>query len=185
MVREGILVFLSTYVKRLNELFYWCPVTTTGAQIKEAREVAGLSQEETARRLGVSVQTVSRWERGKPIKPRDLAALKSLFASPDGPEADDDTPGLDKIVPRGTGGGRTHWDQIESFIWEVAKMKDSTEDDARFIRRRASSYIELMFRGAKEGTEDEELSSYLDVNLRKQVEIRIKNRRVAAKGRPK
>lgn len=35
-----------------------------GARVKASREAAGLSQEQLARELGVSVFTVSRWERG-------------------------------------------------------------------------------------------------------------------------
>jgi putative transcriptional regulator len=35
-----------------------------GSPLKKLREQAGLSQEELARRIGVSVKTVSNWERG-------------------------------------------------------------------------------------------------------------------------
>ena len=37
--------------------------TTLGERIKSARITRGLTQEELARILGVSVMTVSRWER--------------------------------------------------------------------------------------------------------------------------
>jgi len=40
--------------------------------IKEARDALGLTQEELARKLDVSVATVSRWETGK-CKPSKLA----------------------------------------------------------------------------------------------------------------
>lgn len=52
---------------------------THGKRIREAREKAGLSQEAAARELGVSTQTVYRWESGDPIKPRDLAAMERLY----------------------------------------------------------------------------------------------------------
>lgn len=39
--------------------------------LRERRETAGLSQEELARRVGVSVFTVSRWELGKHSPPVD------------------------------------------------------------------------------------------------------------------
>jgi DNA-binding transcriptional regulator YiaG len=37
----------------------------TGAEIKALREAAGLSQQDLAERLGVAVETVSRWENGR------------------------------------------------------------------------------------------------------------------------
>ncbi len=41
-------------------------------EIREQRELAGITQEELARRLGVTVSTVSRWENGHHI-PTSLA----------------------------------------------------------------------------------------------------------------
>lgn len=35
-----------------------------GTKVKAAREAAGFTQEQLAREIGVSVFTVSRWERG-------------------------------------------------------------------------------------------------------------------------
>ena len=48
-------------------------------QIKELRKHLGLTQTEFAEKIGVHLQTVSRWERGEMI-PRGLAlkALKQL-----------------------------------------------------------------------------------------------------------
>jgi len=62
--------------------------------IREAREKAGLSQESAARSLGVSSQTVYRWEAGSTVKDRDLAAMERLYKA--------DFSGLYKMVPRGT-----------------------------------------------------------------------------------
>jgi putative transcriptional regulator len=43
--------------------------------IKELRQKLGLSQEALARKLGVSVLTVRRWEKGS-FKPSPLALLR-------------------------------------------------------------------------------------------------------------
>lgn len=48
----------------------------TAGMIKEMRERAGMSQEVFARKLGVSFQTVNRWENKK-RKPRGLS-LRAL-----------------------------------------------------------------------------------------------------------
>ena len=47
-------------------------------KIKQLREELGLTQEQLAHKLGVTVKTVNRWERGK-AKPSSLAA-KALDA---------------------------------------------------------------------------------------------------------
>jgi len=54
--------------------------------IRRARERLGLSQEEFARRLGVSRVTVTRWENGK-RRPSRIAerAVRWTLASKDGP----------------------------------------------------------------------------------------------------
>jgi putative transcriptional regulator len=43
--------------------------------IKEIRNALGISQAEFARRVGVDVGTVSRWERGE-VRPSQLAQQK-------------------------------------------------------------------------------------------------------------
>lgn len=47
---------------------------TSGEDIRRARELAGLTQEEVARRVGVSINTVSNWERDV-SRPRGKEAL--------------------------------------------------------------------------------------------------------------
>lgn len=57
-----------------------------GARVKQARIAAGLSQEQLAREIGVSVFTISRLERGttKSIKVAMLYALtKALGVTPE------------------------------------------------------------------------------------------------------
>jgi transcriptional regulator with XRE-family HTH domain len=54
-----------------------------GRRIKLARDAMKLTQSELAEKMGVDVGTISRWERGFPMKPRDVAALAvALGVSP-------------------------------------------------------------------------------------------------------
>ncbi|MEB3179066.1 MAG: helix-turn-helix transcriptional regulator [Nostocaceae cyanobacterium] len=46
--------------------------------LKKLREEAGLSQEELARRVGVSVTTISRWERGASSPMLTVPQMKAL-----------------------------------------------------------------------------------------------------------
>jgi len=54
-----------------------------GEQIRKLREVLGLSQQELAVKVGVSVSSVHRWESGK-TRPHPLAVekLKALEPAP-------------------------------------------------------------------------------------------------------
>jgi len=47
-----------------------------GERVKKLRQVMGWSQEQMARQIPVSLSTVQRWERGRPI--RSLAASREL-----------------------------------------------------------------------------------------------------------
>ena len=55
----------------------------TNKELKAAREAAGLYQYQVAHQLGISEDTVSRWERGdvKPT-PEDVSALEKLYKAP-------------------------------------------------------------------------------------------------------
>ncbi|WP_102338194.1 helix-turn-helix domain-containing protein [Collinsella provencensis] len=51
-----------------------------GDNIRELRKLSGLSQEAFAGRLGVTKETVCRWERGRcAVKPRILERMQSMF----------------------------------------------------------------------------------------------------------
>lgn len=51
----------------------------TAAEIRRLRKAAKLTQAALAARLGVSLQTVSRWERGEcDVKPLHMAGLRTL-----------------------------------------------------------------------------------------------------------
>lgn len=51
-----------------------------GDNIRELRKLSGLSQESFAARLGVTKETVCRWERGRcAVKPRMLERMGTLF----------------------------------------------------------------------------------------------------------
>ena len=60
-----------------------------GFLVKELRTRLGLSQEKLAARLGVSLPTINRWEKGK-AKP-DILALRAVeqFVQKLGPEHSD------------------------------------------------------------------------------------------------
>jgi len=66
---------------------------SVGERLRDLRRRLGLSQEQLARRLGVSFATVNRWESGRTqISARSLAALAELEATAAdeaGPDADD------------------------------------------------------------------------------------------------
>jgi transcriptional regulator with XRE-family HTH domain len=49
------------------------------SRIREARERAGLSQEEFAGRLGVSLRTIGNWERGATVPQARVGALRELL----------------------------------------------------------------------------------------------------------
>ena len=49
-----------------------------GSKIKNARNKAGFTQEQTAESLGVSRQTISNWENGKNQPDLEMLALLSL-----------------------------------------------------------------------------------------------------------
>lgn len=54
-----------------------------GYTLAKCREVAGLTQEAAAPRLGVNVQTLSRWETGAhECKAYDLAQMWRLYGAP-------------------------------------------------------------------------------------------------------
>jgi DNA-binding transcriptional regulator YiaG len=63
-------------------------MTMTAAEIHEARQRLGLSQGKLAKRLGVTVGAVSRWERGE-MKPQPYLRL-ALAALADDKKGQDD-----------------------------------------------------------------------------------------------
>lgn len=65
-------------------------MTITGDEIRAARERAGLTQEQLAQRLRVSMRTVGNWERGATVPLNRLAALREFLR----PEREEDEPGL-------------------------------------------------------------------------------------------
>lgn len=134
-----------------------------------AREELGISQEEAAKRLGVSGGTVSRWERGaQSIKPRDVDAIEKLV----------EAKRLDETVPRGTvpaamASERTK--RIDRFGLEMARLgADDFEVDT--VREAARSFLEsIMSHG---GTDvDAELDQFMKVSLRAWVDVHMAERK--------
>lgn len=62
-------------------------MTTTGQQIRDARERAGLTQEQLAQRVGVTLRTVGNWERGASVPRNRLARIREVL--PDLDRSDD------------------------------------------------------------------------------------------------
>lgn len=51
-----------------------------GAEIVEAREAAGLTQEQLAQLVGVSIRTIGNWERGTTVPKNRLGRLRKVLA---------------------------------------------------------------------------------------------------------
>lgn len=51
----------------------------TGAQIRAARERAGLTQQELGARVGVTLRTVGNWERGATVPRNRMAVLEDVL----------------------------------------------------------------------------------------------------------
>lgn len=66
-------------------------MTTTGQQIRAARERAGLTQEQLASYVGVTLRTIGNWERGASVPRNRLAKVHEVL-----PElSDQDDRGVD------------------------------------------------------------------------------------------
>jgi transcriptional regulator with XRE-family HTH domain len=50
-----------------------------GTRLKRAREAAGLTQEQAAKRAGVHWTSLSRWENGKPMRVGDLRQIAAAY----------------------------------------------------------------------------------------------------------
>ncbi len=67
----------------------YIPSVMTGAQIRAAREAAGLTQVELARQLGVTSESVNRWENGRlKLRRTSVIALSTVL------------PALGKVLPK-------------------------------------------------------------------------------------
>lgn len=58
---------------------HWSGVANAGDRLRQLRESKGWTQEEVAAKLGVSLMTVSRWERGEHDPTRHAAKLADLY----------------------------------------------------------------------------------------------------------
>ncbi len=72
-----------------------------GRDVCSARKMLGLSQEKLAEALGVSRNTISRWERGECSPHADkLAELERMLAQLETPTVPEDTPSGDTLTPK-------------------------------------------------------------------------------------
>ncbi len=83
--RTGELVYTATALRtldRLRALLQQAGELSTPGHLRSLREALGLTQQEMASKLAVSMQTVSRWERGE-SRPRSsaLGRLRTLQRS--------------------------------------------------------------------------------------------------------
>ena len=58
----------------------------TPAEIKQARQAAGLTQQAAADLLGVSIKTVQSWEGGWRTMPESTARLFAMLIASPGPD---------------------------------------------------------------------------------------------------
>lgn len=89
-----------TSSRRKGRSKYSIEAIQRGKALAIAREAAGLTQDAAGEALGVSDQTVYRWESGDPVKDRDLAAMERLYNLTPGTLLPVDR--ANKMVPRGT-----------------------------------------------------------------------------------
>lgn len=82
-----------------------------GASFRAAREIAGLTQQTVARRLGVNLQTVKRWERGDIVPSPAARAL------------------IDGAL-------RLHDAEVEAFVRKVAEEADGNPVELGYYRTR-------------------------------------------------
>lgn len=54
--------------------------TELGQRLRDARERAGLTQQQVANEIGVSLRTVGNWERGETVPQNRLAKLEDLLS---------------------------------------------------------------------------------------------------------
>jgi predicted ATPase/DNA-binding CsgD family transcriptional regulator/DNA-binding XRE family transcriptional regulator len=80
---------------------------SVAARLRFLRGTLGLSQEQLARRLGVSFATVNRWESGRTqLSPRAMAALAQLEAERAAGDGADDSTGAGRPDSSGDGSNR-------------------------------------------------------------------------------
>jgi transcriptional regulator with XRE-family HTH domain len=137
-----------------------------------ARERSGLTQEQAAQELGLSVASMSRKELGKqPVTSRDVAAMERIA---------DGAPRLVK-VPRGTLVARepvarynAKLDRIQAFERQMIRL-GADDFEADHVRERARAFVEAIH--SQGGTDiDEELELYLEASLKPWVVAHMKRR---------
>ncbi|MDJ0319791.1 helix-turn-helix domain-containing protein [Pseudarthrobacter sp. PS3-L1] len=62
------------------EISYESEAMISGEQIRSAREASGLTQQELAKQLGVTLRTVGNWERGESVPRNREPAIRQLLA---------------------------------------------------------------------------------------------------------
>lgn len=113
--------------------------------IRERREELGIGQAALAERVGVSQQTISRWEHGEVVPPP-----KRLVKVAQALDLD-----LDQMLAYGgylpTGGGWPHWQQLNMLYEQIDAL--SVDELLRLIERVVE---ELRSRNSLEQTQESE-----------------------------
>lgn len=136
-----------------------------GEKIKYLRYEKGLTQEEVAAHLGVSAQSISKWERGEGYPDIEtLPALANYFNI-----------SIDGLVGMDAASGK--YDEINS-VWEENNRTGLHKDNIELMKNALKTFpndalmlVQLSTSLEKAGTTDEEKSDYLKESIKVQEQI--------------
>lgn len=136
-----------------------------GERIKQLRYEKGLTQEEVAAHLGVSAQSISKWERGEGYPDIEmLPTLASYFNI-----------SIDGLVGMDAASGK--YDELNS-VWEKNNRSELHKENIKLMNDALKTFpndalllVQLSTSLEKAGTTDEEKSDYLKESIKVQEQI--------------